>query len=437
MLIDIALLLSLILLNGIFAMSEIALVSSRRARLSQLVENGQHGAARALELSADPTRFLSTVQVGITSIGILSGAVGESAIADRLRVVIEAVPVLAPFAQPIALTLMVIVLTYVSLILGELVPKRLGLTQPERIASFVAGPMTTLAVIGRPIVFLLTKSTEVILTLLRVSRVKQPGISIEEIKLLMEQGREEGVFERSEQELVTNVLDLDERYVGAVLTPRSDVVFLDAELTFEENHATLSSSPHSVLPLCRGSLDHVVGFVRSTEILARVLRGEAVDLVAMASAPLFVPRTVSLMAVLTQFRQTHLPVALVVDEFGGVAGLVSLTDVTAAIVGDFPAAVDEDPSIVARQDGSLLVDAALEIDQLERRLDATLLDDDERRHYHTLGGLAMFALGRVPRVGDTFAREGHRFEIVDMDGNRVDRVLVTPAVREGTSSPSA
>lgn len=424
---DLFLLLGLILLNGIFAMSEIALVSSRRARLAQLVEDGQHGAARALELSADPTKFLSTVQVGITSIGILSGAVGESAIADRIRVVFETVPLLAPHAETLALVTMVVVLTYVSLILGELVPKRLGLTQPERIASLVAGPMTTLATIGRPIVFLLSKSTEGILSLLRVSKIKPPAISIDEIKVLMEQGAEEGIFEKTEQDLVTNVLNLDERHVGAVLTPRSDVVFLDAELTFEQNHATLSASPHTVLPLCRGSLDGVIGFVRSTDILARVLRGERVDLVEMASAPLFVPRTVTLMALLQQFRQTHLPIALVVDEFGGVSGLVSLTDVTAAIVGDLPPGVDEDAAIVRRQDGTLLVDGALEIDQLERRLDGELLNAAERRHYHTLGGLAMFALGRVPHVGDTFARDGHRFEVVDMDGNRVDRLLVTPS----------
>jgi putative hemolysin len=426
---DLLLLLGLILLNGIFAMSEIALVSSRRARLMRLVESGQKGAARALELSADPTKFLSTVQVGITSIGILSGAVGESAIADRIRGPIAAVPLLAPYASSLALLIMVVVLTYVALILGELVPKRLGLTQPERIASLVAGPMSTLAAIGRPLVFILSKSTEVILTLLRISKVKQPAVSIEEIKIMMAEGTAEGVFEKTEQDLVTNVLNLDERHVAAVLTPRSDVIFLDANLTFEENHAALSTSPHSVLPLCRGHLDDVVGFVRSTEILSRVLRGARVDLVAMASPPLFVPRTVTLMALLQQFRQTHLPVALVVDEFGGVAGLVSLTDVTASIVGELPDTVDEDPAVVQRQDGTLLVDGALELDQLEQRLKTGLLKDDDRRHYHTLGGLAMFALGRIPRVGDTFERSGHTFEIVDMDGNRVDRVLVTPAAR--------
>jgi putative hemolysin len=430
MLTDLALLLALILLNGIFAMSEIALVSSRRARLQQLVDDGQHGAARALELSAEPTRFLSTVQVGITSIGILSGAVGESTIAVPLRVVFESVPFLAPHAQGLALGAMVVVLTYVSLILGELVPKRLGLTSPERIAAFVAGPMTTLATIGRPVVWLLAKSTDFVLTLLGVSRVKPQAITVEEIKGMMEQGTEEGVFERAEQELVANVLHLDDRHVGAVLTPRSDIVYLDLELPFDENRRTLMESPHTVMPVCKGGLDDVVGLVRSRDILAGVLRGDQLEFAALSTPPLFVPRTVSLMALLQQFRLTHLPVALVVDEFGGVVGLVSLTDVTAAIVGELPAAAGDDPSIVTRQDGSLLVDGAVEIAVLERRLDVELLVEDERSHYHTLGGLAMFVLGRIPRVGDTFDRAGIGFEVVDMDGNRVDRLLVTK-VRAG------
>jgi putative hemolysin len=424
MLFDVTLLLGLILLNGVFALSEIALVSSRPARLAQLAERGQRGAARALELSADPTKFLSTVQVGITSIGILSGAVGELAIAERLREVFESIPVVAPYAPSLALASMVVLLTYTSLILGELVPKRLGLVHPERMASFVAGPMTMLATIGRPVVYLLSKSTEVLLTLLRVSRIKQPTISLEEIKVLMQQGAAEGVFEKTEEELVANVLNLDDRYVGAVLTPRSEVVFLDANLPFAQNRGTLKSSPHTVLPLCRGSLDDVVGFVRSTDILKRMLEEGPIDLEAMASPPLYVPRTVTLMALLQQFRQSQLPVALVIDEFGGVTGLVSLTDVTAAIVGELPAQGDLDPAVVRRQDGSLLVDGGLELSQLERTLGLTLLDEDWRREYHTLGGLAMFVLGRVPRVGDVFERETYRFEIVDMDGNRIDRVLV-------------
>jgi putative hemolysin len=276
-------------------------------------------------------------------------------------------------------------------------------------------------------VYVLSQSTNLLLRLLGVSPTTQAAVSLEEIKILMQQGTEEGVFEKTEQELVTNVLHLDERQVGAVLTPRSDVVFLNVQLAFEQHRQTLAERPHTILPLCRGSLDDVIGFVRSTDVLSRVLRGEPVDLAALASRPLFVPKTVTLMRLLEQFRATRLSVALVVDEFGGVVGLVSLTDVTAAIVGDVPASPTEEPAIARRADGSLLVDGSLEVNQLEQALGTTLLTDDERRHYHTLGGLVMFVLGRVPRTGDAFEREGHRFEIVDMDGHRVDRLLVTPA----------
>ena len=380
---ELLLLLALIVLNGIFAMSEIAVVSSRRARLVQMVDRGERGAALALELNAEPTRFLSTVQV---------------------------------------------VLTYVSLIIGELVPKRLGLTAPERIASLVAGPMRTVAAVGRPLVLLLTSSTELVLRLLRVSKTKAAGVSSEEIDILMQQGHEEGVFDKAEQELVSNVLNLDERHVGAILTPRSDVVYLDVSEPFDVNRAALIGSPRTVLPVCRGSLDDVVGFVRSTDVLAHGLRGEAPDLLALASPALFVPRTVTVMALLQQFRQTHLPIALVVDEFGVVAGLVSLTDVMASIVGELPATADAEQAIIRREDGSVLVDGAVEIDTLEEELDTVLLSEDDRRHYHTVGGLVMFTLARVPRTGDRFVCAGYQFEIMDMDGNRVDRVLVSRAV---------
>jgi putative hemolysin len=423
---DIGLLLVLILINGLFAMSEIALVSSRQARLQQLADVRHPGAAQALRLHADPTHFLSTVQVGITSIGILSGAVGESAIAIRVQAWLETVPPLAAYAEALSLVIMVVSLTYVSLILGELVPKRIGLTSPERIASLVAKPMSLLAAIVRPLVFLLAASTNLVVTLLRVSRTPPPAISVEEIKLLMEQGAQEGIFERTEQDLVANVLHLDDRHVGAILTPRSDVVFLDVRRPWDENAATLEANPHAVLPLCRGSLDDVVGVVHSATILGHMLRDETIALEALASPALFVPRTVTLMALLQEFKQRHVPIALVIDEFGGVNGLVSLTDVMAAIVGELPETRDEDPAIVKRDDGTYLVDGALEVTELERQLRLPLLtDNDDRQHYHTLGGLAMFVLGRVPHTGDTFERGAYRFEIVDMDGHRVDRVLVS------------
>jgi putative hemolysin len=426
MLTDISLILSLLALNGVFAMSEIAVVSSRRARLQQMADNGRAGSRQALALSADPTRFLSTVQVGITSIGILSGAIGEATIASHLNVLVSRIPVLAPYAHPISIGLMVVILTYASLIIGELVPKRLALTRPETIASLVARPMQWLAVAARPIVAILSASTDGILRLLRVRPSSEPAVTLEEIKVLMEQGAEEGVFERSEQELVSNVLNLDDRIVGAILTPRAEVVFLDLDDSVEENRAKLQQHPHSVLPVCRGGLDHVTGFVRTTRVLEHLLSTNELDMAAIAETPLFVPGTMSLMKLLEHFKRTHLPVALVVDEFGGVDGLVSLSDVVSAIVGDLPGLAPEEPSIVTREDGSWLVDGSLEIDAVRRAIGApALVDDDDRQQYHTLGGLAMSALGRVPRTGDTFEASGFRFEVVDMDGNRVDRVLVS------------
>jgi putative hemolysin len=435
MMTDILLLLVLILLNGVFAMSEIAVVSSRRARLLQMAET-RAGARRALALAAEPTRFLSSVQVGITCIGILSGAIGEAAIAGRLRTALERSPLIAPFAETLALAIMVVVLTYFSLIFGELVPKRLALMHPERIASLIAAPMDILARVGRPLVRLLSISTDGILRLIGVRQVKQPGVTVDEVRVMLEQGAAEGVFERTEHELVSNVLDLNDRHVGAVLTPRSDIAYLDVRDSVETIREKLRDDQHNVLPLCDGGLDHVLGFVRSASVLEHLLRKDGtIDLPSLAAPALFVPETMTLMKLLEQFKRTHLPIALVVDEFGDVNGLVSMTDVISAIVGDLPSEPGEEPSIVRRDDGSWLMDGSLDLDTVLRTLEAdSLLDEDDRQHYHTLGGLAMRALGRVPKTGDVFERGGYRFEIVDMDGNRVDRVLISRPASPGNKS---
>lgn len=426
MLTDILLVLVLILVNGLFAMSEIAIVSARRARLTQMVDDGSSGAQVALQLASEPTRFLSSVQVGITSIGILNGAIGEASVASRLRVSFAAIPQLAPYADTLALIVMVVALTYVSLILGELVPKRLALTQPERIASLIARPMQLLATVGRPLVQLLSVSTDTILRLAGVRHVKQPAISLEEIKVLLEQGTEEGIFERSEHEMVTNVLNLDDRQVGAILTPRSDVVYLDVRDPLEVTRARLRDDAHAVVPLCDGGLDHVLGVVRSPRVLGQMAEQIPVVLTELAEPALFVPETMTLMKLLEQFKRAHLPVALVVDEYGAVEGLVSLTDVISAIVGELPSEPGEEPAIVQREDGSWLMAGGLDLDTVARTLGVeALLNEDDAHHYHTLGGLAMLALGRVPRTGDLFERGEHRFEVVDMDANRVDRVLVS------------
>jgi putative hemolysin len=425
MLIELLILLTLITLNGLFAMSEIAVISSKRPRLAQLAEQGNGGAARALELSAEPTRFLSTVQIGITAVGILSGAIGAATVAARLRHALAGFPSVASYAEPLSLTLMVIGLTYVSLIIGELVPKRFALTRPELIASTVARPMQWVAAVGRPLVYVLSVSTNTVLRLFGVRHLKTPAVTLEELELLIQQGTEEGVLEKTEQEMVTNVLDLGERTVAEVLTPRSDIVFLNVQQPLERNREALARSPHSVLPLCDGGLDRVIGFVRSTDILKRSMADAPIDWTALASTPLFVPRSMTLMNLLAQFKRMHLPLALAVDEFGDVDGLVSLSDVMTAIVGEMAPEPGEEPEIVKREDGSWLMDGIVDIDALARELGSTALAKDVREHYHTLAGLAMFALGRVPKTGDVFERDGFRFEIMDMDGNRVDRVLVS------------
>jgi putative hemolysin len=427
MLLDTAFLLALILANGALALSEIAIVSARRVRLAGMIEEGSAGAARALALAAEPTRFLSTVQVGITSIGILSGAIGEATLARPLQMVFEARGLDPDYAEPLSLGLIVIGLTYVSLILGELVPKRLALIRPERIASAIAAPMQMLARIGRPVVYVLSASTELVLTLLRLKQEAQTAVTVEEIRVLLEQSATEGVLEPGEQEMMTNVLNLDERNVGAILTPRSDVVFLDLRDSVERNRERIRKDLHDVLPVCDGSLDQVVGIVRARRLLAEVLAGRDVDLRAMAEPALFVPETISILQLIEEFRRTKLSAALVVDEFGGIEGFVSVSDVMTAILGTASLVAESDAAVVRREDGSWLLDGAIDLAALVRALgDDSLPEQDGEQQYHTLGGLAMAALGRVPRVGDVFERGRYRFEVVDMDGNRVDRVLAAP-----------
>ena len=421
---DVSLLALLILLNGVFAMSETAIIGSRRVRLAGMAERGNAGAAAALAVAEEPTRFLSTVQVGITTIGIMSGAIGEATIVARMQAALERVPLLAPVADTLAFVAMVAALTYASLIAGELVPKRLALTRPEGIAAVIARPMRLLSAAARPIVFVLSATTDGILRLLRVPTSQGPAVTMEEFRVMVDQGAAEGVLEKTEQELLGNVLRLDDRRAGAIMTPRADIVYLDAAAPFEVSARTLAESPHSAVPLCDGNLDHVVGFVKSSDVLAPLLRGQAVDLRGLSLPPLFVPATTTAMRLLEQFRLTHLPVALVIDEHGSVEGLISLADVVGAIVGDPPPEPGEEAMIVTRPDGSWLLDGALELDDLRRLLGDDGFAADARGFYHTVGGLAMLVLGRVPVTGDVFERDGVTFEVVDMDGNRVDRLLV-------------
>jgi putative hemolysin len=421
---EIALLLLLIVVNGVFAMSEIAVVSSRRARLQQLVEGGHPGAARALELADDPGRFLSTIQVGITTIGIMSGAIGEASIAEGIRARLEQVPALAGQAEPIALVAMVILVTFLSLIVGELVPKRLAMLRPEAIAAAVARPMHALSRVARPVVHVLGRSTDLVLGLLRAPRGAEPSVTDEEIRVMMAQGAREGVFVKTEQTLVENALLLDRRRVGSVMTPRMDIVFLDLRDPPAETQQRLLEHPYSVFPVCDGGLDNVVGMVRSKAMLSWLLVGRPLELRALAEPPRFIPESLSLMQLLEHFKRARLHTTLAVDEYGEVAGLVSLDDVLESIVGDLPPAEGEQPEAAQRADGSWLIDGLMDLHELRRRLGIGRLPGEDSVGLHTLSGYVMLNLGRVPRVTDTFEAGGLRFEVVDMDGHRVDKVLV-------------
>lgn len=428
---DLALLLFLILLNGVFAMSEIAVVSSRKARLQRLAEDGSPGARSALALHDEPSNFLSTIQVGITSVGILSGAIGETALADPLAAWLGGFPAIASQARPVALTIVVVGLTYFSVVVGELVPKRLGLLAPEGTASLVARPMNTLSRIARPLVWLLSSSSGLILRLLGARRKDEPPVTNEEINVLMEQGAEAGIFHESEQEIVSNVLRLDEQRVGAIMTHRSDMFVIDLDEPEDEIRRQLTDCPFERIVVCRDGLEHIVGILRTADLLSAALNGAPLDIEHHLSQPLYVPDSVSTTQLMENFRRARTHLALIVDEYGELEGLVTLTDVLTAIVGDLPSTeTPGEQDIVQREDGSWLVEGGVTAERLKSALeiDSDLPGEDENA-FNTLGGFVMHMLERLPAVADHFEWGGLRFEVVDMDRNRVDKVLVTSLAR--------
>lgn len=374
---DIALLFALIVLNGVFAMSEIAVVSSRKARLIGLAEDGNKGAQAAIQLHEEPSHFLSTIQVGITSIGILSGAIGETALADPLATWLSALPLVEPYARTIALSVVVVGITYFSVVVGELVPKRLALLAPEGIASLIATPMVLLARIARPLVVVLSASSNAILALAGARRTEEPPITDEEINVLMGQGAEAGVFHESEQQIVSNVLRLDELRVGAIMTPRKDIYVIDLDDGEEEIRMAISDSPYSRVLVCRDGVEHVLGVLQTGALLKSALAGMRVDrkaIEALLSPPLYVPDTVSTAQLLENFRRTRKHLALLVDEYGDLQGLVTVNDVLSAIVGDISVLdLHEEQDIVQREDGSWLVNGSTAIEKLK----ATIHIEDE------------------------------------------------------------
>jgi putative hemolysin len=434
--VDIALLLLLILLNGVLAMSEIALVSSRKARLQRLADDGSPGARSALALHTDPANFLSTVQVGITVFGILSGVIGESALADPLTAWLRGFTAMQPYARGIALTVVVAGLTYFSVVVGELVPKRLGLLAPEGIASIVSRPMNALSQFARPIVWLLSSTSSGLLSLLATHAKKDPPVTDDEIIVLMGQGARAGVFHESEQAIVSNVLRLDEQRVSAIMTHRSEVESIDVGEPEAAIRAALSASSHSWLVLCRDGLEHIVGAVRVADLLKPALAGTALNLQATARPPLYVPESATTSQLVETFRTARAHLAIVVDEYGQVQGLVTLADVLTAIVGDLPTTTAPDGAdVMLRDDGTWLIDGRVSLSRLKTALamEGDLPGEDEGA-FNTLGGFVVHSLGRIPVATEHCEWQQWRFEVVDMDGTRVDKVLV--ARREPGATPS-
>lgn len=424
---EILIIIALISLNGVLAMTEIAVVSSRKVRLKQMAELGNRGAADALELAQEPAQFLSAVQIGITLVGILAGVFGGATLATELELALERIPALADYSETIALTSIVLVITYLTLVVGELAPKRYALTRAEDIAATMAPLMKGLRRLASPLVTLLSASTSLILRLLGVQPSSGPSVTEEDIKVLIGEATSEGIFEPIEEEMVEKVFRLGDRHVSELMTPRLEVIHLDINDSMEVLREKMASSTHSRFPLIRGNMDDVLGVVQAKDLLLSCMQGETIDLNSVKEKAIFLPEYSPVFQVLERFRETRMHMAFVLDEFGGVQGIVTLTDIMDAIVGEIPnLGEDYDPDVVLREDGSLLLDGLLTLDELKDLLGVLELPGEGQHFFETLGGLVMTQLGRMPTSGDSFEWENFRFEVMDMDGRRVDKVLIIP-----------
>ena len=422
---EIALLIALIVLNGVFAMSEIALVTARRARLARLAEDGDGSAEVAMKLGEDPTRFLSTIQIGITSIGILNGIVGEAALAGPLAQWLQTLGMEQRTSEIGSTVLVVVVITYVSIVVGELVPKRIGQIDPEGIARMVARPMNVLSIASRPFVHLLAGSTALLLRLMGQRELGGPSVTEEEIHAMLVEGSEAGVIEKSEHDMVRNVFRLDDRQIASLMVPRSDIVALDLARPLEENLELVASSSYSSFPVCRGGLDEILGIVSAKKIFTQMLREEPIDLTRELQPAVYVPESLTGMELLDQFRASGTYTVFVIDEYGEVQGMVTLHDVIESVTGEFLPHDTEEAWAVQREDGSWLLDGLIPIVELKDRLGIKAVPEEEKGRYHTLSGMVMWLLGRLPNTGDIATWENWRLEVVDLDGKRIDKVLAT------------
>ena len=423
---EIVLVAGLLIINGLFSMTEIAVVSARRVRLARAAADGSAGAAKAVELQENPDRFLSTVQIGITLVGILSGAFGGALLSDEIGALVAQVPSLAPYSEQIGFGVVILVITYFALVIGELVPKNIALNRPELIATIFSRPMDLVSKLTAPAVWLLSASTRLILKIVRIKPSTDSAITEEEIRAHIAHGTEIGVLDETEQDLIESVIRLDDQRITALMTPRTKIEWIDLDDDADEIRQQIIESQYSRMPVARGSLDDVIGLVKSRDLLAQVLSGNQLDLEKPARQPVFAPETKTALELLEIFKESASHVALVVDEFGAIVGLVTMNDVLEAIVGDLPVAGVVDHSVVIREDGSMLLDGHLSVADIRDLLKLKELPDDERDAYQTLAGFVLTRLERLPVEGDKFEWETYSFEVMDMDGRRVDKVLVTP-----------
>jgi len=421
---EIAILFALICLNGVFAMSEIALVTARKARLQKLIDEGDSGAAAAVKLGEDPTRFLSTIQIGITSIGVLNGIVGEAALAAPMALWLVSLGVPDAYASFAATGIVVLTITYFSIVVGELVPKRIGQSYPETFARLVARPINFLALATKPFVILLSASTRALLRLMGVKETKGTPVTEEEIHAMLVEGTSAGVIESHEHTMVRNVFRLDDRQIGSLMVPRADIVCLDVDDSFEENLRHIEESDHARFPVVQGGIENILGVINARQWLTSALKDKSQSLRQQAlQSPLYVPETITGMELLDNFRLSDVHMAFVIDEYGEVQGIITLQDLIEAITGEFQPRDPETSWAVQREDGSWLLDGHIPVPELKDRLGLEEVPEEERGRYHTLSGMIMLLTGTLPKVADAVEWEGWKLEIVDMDGRAIDKVL--------------
>jgi putative hemolysin len=416
----------LILANGVFAMTEIAVVSARKARLQQWANEGNHRAQNALDLANSPNRFLATIQVVITLITLLTGAYGGSTIAEKLASHMVNIPFLGVYRERIALTLVVFFVGFLQVIFGELVPKTVALNHAEKIAALAAWPMQIISKLAYPAVSFLGIITDFILRLMGSKPSSEPPVTGDEINVMIAQGTEAGVFQESQQDMVESVIELNERRINSIMTPRPDIVWLDVEAPFEENREKILGSSYSRFPVCRDGLDEVLGIIHTKDMLADCISGKLIDLQGRTRKALTIPETIPVLKSLESFKESGIHIALVIDEYGSLQGLVTLNDIMEAIVGDIDThdQKEEKPGAVRREDGSWLVDGMQPIEDFKELMEIDHLPEEDTDTYQTLGGFVMMKLGRIPKAGEHFHQDDVRYEVMDMDGNRVDKVLV-------------